>query len=368
MQQAAKILIVDDEPKSLYAMEMLLSQEPYEICFANNGETAIAQVEREQPDIILLDVMMPGLTGYEVCRTLRADPLWQHLPIVLVTALDRKEDIVEGLDAGADEFLTKPVNGAELRARVRSMLRIKRQYDELQETIALREDLADMIVHDMRTPISSLMLYTDILEKIEYSKETCNELVDKIRHQALRLNSFLGDMLMLAKMRSGKLLLNLSSIDLVALIHDTVAHYYEIADSKNITLSVDLPDEINFFMLDDKLMARVFDNLLSNAMKYSPPGTNVRVNLKYMFHNNKESKINDNPLSVYIKVTDEGSGIPKAYRETIFNKFEVVNIEQDDVAQIGLGLALCKMVVDAHNGRIYVEDNHPTGSRFIIEL
>ena len=254
MKPTAKILIVDDEPKSLYAMEMLLSQESYEICFANNGESALTQVETEAPDLLLLDVMMPDVTGYEVCRRLRADSRWQQLPIVLVTALDRKEDIVEGLEAGADEFLTKPVNGSELRARVRTMLRIKHQYDELQDTLQLREDMADMIVHDMRTPISSLMLYTDILAKTGYSHDYCEEIINKIRHQANRLNSYLGDMLLMAKMRSGDLILNKMPIDLTMLLQIAVNYHQEVADSKKIEIVLDLPNEKKMVLLDKKLM------------------------------------------------------------------------------------------------------------------
>ena len=175
-------------------MEMLLSQEPYEILFADSGQTTLDKVEAESPDLLLLDVMMPDMTGYEVCQRLKADNRWRHIPIILVTALDRKEDVVSGLDAGADEFLTKPVHGAELRARVRTMLRIKNQYDELQEALELREEMADMIVHDMRSPISALMLYTDILERRKGSPLHHERLTGKIRLQVHRLNSYLGDL------------------------------------------------------------------------------------------------------------------------------------------------------------------------------
>lgn len=364
MSPTAKILIVDDEPKSLYTMEMLLSQEPYEICFATNGESVMRQVEAEVPDVLLLDVMMPDITGYEVCRRLRADARWKQLPIVLVTALDRKEDVVEGLDAGADEFLTKPVNGPELRARVRSMLRIKSQYDELQDMLQLREDMADMIVHDMRTPISSLMLYTDILTKTGFSQDYCSEIINKIRSQAQRLNAYLGDMLLMAKMRSGDLVLHKTSVNLASQLQLSLTQHQEMAVSKNIGINLELPDEKRTFSLDIKLIERVLDNLLSNALKYSPPNSQIQVILQYLENDDRPESL----PKIRIQVNDHGPGIPKEQQETIFNKYEVVDIHPDEVPQVGLGLALCKKVVDSHNGRIYIKDNHPTGSRFIIEI
>lgn len=364
MSSTAKVLIVDDEPKSLYAMEMLLSQEPYEIYFANNGMSAIKQVKVEAPDVLLLDVMMPDITGYEVCRRLRADDRWKQLPIVLVTALDRKEDIVEGLEAGADEFLTKPVNGSELRARVRSMLRIKNQYDELQDTLQLREDMADMIVHDMRTPISSLMLYTDILTKTGYAPEYCAELISKIRNQAHRLNTFLGDMLLMAKMRSGDLILNQTSVDLATLLQFSINYHQEMAASKKIEVVLELPNEKKLFLLDQKLIERVLDNLLSNALKYSPTSSKLHMILQY----GATDEDTETSPQFIIEIKDQGPGIPEAYHDSIFNKYEIIDINQNNVPQVGLGLALCKKVVNAHNGRIYVKNNHPTGSRFIIEI
>ncbi len=364
MNPTAKILIVDDEPKSLYTMEMLLSQEPYEIYFAGNGKSALKQVETKAPDVLLLDVMMPDITGYEVCRRLRADARWQQLPIVLVTALDRKEDIVEGLDAGADEFLTKPINGSELRARVRTMLRIKSQYDELQGMLQLREDMADMIVHDMRTPLSSLMLYTDILVQTGYSLEYCQELVNKIRNQTHRLNSYLGDMLLMAKMRSGDLILNRTPVDPAAMLQFSLNYHQEMAASKQIEMVLTLPNEKKSVLLDKKLMERVLDNMLSNALKYSPLGSQVHIILQYA---GKDGDAETSPQFV-IQINDQGPGIPEAYRESIFKKYEIIGNDQNDVSQVGLGLALCKKVIEAHNGRIYIKDNHPTGSKFIIEI
>ena len=358
----SKILITDDEPKSLYTMEMLLSQEPYEIFFADGGLATISQFETDPPDALLLDVMMPDMTGYEVCRHLKADERWRHVPIILVTALDHKDDVVQGLEAGADEFLTKPVHGPELRARVQSMLRIKKQYDELQETLNLREDMANMIVHDMRNPISALLLYTDLLRLKGGASPQHEQFTQNITFQAHRLNAYLGDLLLLAKMRAGKLVLKPVLVDVVDLMKTAVQQHQELANSKGITIATKLPDQPLDLLLDKKLMQRVVDNLLSNALKFSPNNSTINLFLTYTNHGD------DNQPGLCIQVTDQGPGIPAEHRERIFDKFEIIDAQKEDIPQVGLGLAFCKLVVNAHNGKIYVENNKPTGAIFTVAI
>jgi len=149
MREQGTILIVDDDSSARDTLEALLFQEGYDLFFAANGQEALERIDDVNPDVILLDVMMPGMDGFQVCQVLKTGPNWRHVPIILVTALDSREDMVRGFDAGGDDFVSKPIDGLELRARVRSMLRIKRQYDlleaqrrELQETLHLRSKLA----------------------------------------------------------------------------------------------------------------------------------------------------------------------------------------------------------------------------------
>lgn len=363
--KTVKILITDDEPKSLYTMEMLLYKEPFEILFAQSGQATLDLVEAEPPDLILLDIMMPDMTGFEVCRVLKSDKRWQHIPIILVTALDRKEDLVRGLEAGADEFLTKPVHGLELRARVRSMLRIKKQHDDLQEALRLREVMADMIIHDMRNPISALVLYTNLMTHRNGQSLPFNELAKKINHQVHRLNSFLGDLLLLAKIGSGKLLLQTTPLNVEKLLTSAATDHQDIADSKGITFKFSLPDKPREFSLDEKLLQRVFANLISNAIKFSPNDSTISLRVSY-----PESDANSpiQQAGFRAQVIDEGPGIPEEHRERIFDKYEIIEVKHEAIPQIGLGLAMCKMAVEAHGGRIFVEENQPTGAIFTIEI
>lgn len=184
-----KILIVDDEPGTRHAMEALLYQENYELLFATSGQEAISKLAELSPDVILLDVMMPGMDGFEVCQFIKSDKQWQHIPIILVTALGSKKDLVRGIDSGADDFLSKPVSGLELSARVRSMLRIKNQYDQLEQQ---RKDLEDAL----QVKEALARVTAQRLEELEVIYQSGLDLMnsldayfmsEKIAHIALRL-------------------------------------------------------------------------------------------------------------------------------------------------------------------------------------
>lgn len=362
MNKKPQILIVDDESYARQTIEMLLLKESYELFFAEDAHEALAQLDDEIPDVILSDVMMPNMDGFELCQRIKRNPKWNHVPIILVTALDSKQDLARGLEAGADDFLHKPINGLELRARVRSMLRIKQRHDELQAALQMRQDLANMIVHDIRSPLSTILIYCDLLEaELDGHVQT----LDTIRSEANRLSSFLTDMLMMAKMEHGRLMLSQSPVDINELAVAVKNSYEPMASLKDISFHMDLPEKSNKMSLDANLWRRVLDNLVSNAVKFSPTGGNITLKVRYA-----DGGLNQNGSVPHLnlQVMDEGPGIAVEYYETIFDKFKIVATGRRDVKQVGLGLAFCKMVVEAHNGRISVAANEPRGSVFTVEL
>lgn len=365
MEETKRLLIVDDEPSARQTLEMLLLREGYGMTFAADGLEALELVEEGAPDVILLDVMMPGMDGFEVCRYLKSNPSYQHIPIILVTALDSKRDLARGLDAGADDFLHKPFNSLELRARVRSMLRIKQRHDELEQALRLREDLSNMIVHDIRNPLSSIIVYCDLLEE-NVVGEWGQAHLNTIRTEADRLSAFLTDMLMMAKMEHGRFMLSRSAVDVNELAAAAVAGYAPMAQLKQLEIALDVPDETEFVSMDANLARRVIDNLLSNAVKFSPSNGRIHVTVNYPQRDAADGA--DDAPQLRVQVKDEGPGIPVEHQETIFDKFKIVASGRRDVTQVGLGLAFCKMVVDAHEGRIYVDANEPRGSIFTVEL
>lgn len=358
MHAAHTVLIIDDEPITRAGLEALLAGQGYRLEFADNGRTGLAKAIELLPDVILLDIMMPDMDGYEVCARLRDDPRLRATPVVILTALSDKDSLVRGLDAGADEFLTKPVTGLELRARVRSMLRIKQQHDELEQLLQLREQFVNMVVHDMRSPLQVIMSYGDLLlSEAELSVEH-REWVEAINANANRLSKLLTEMLITAKMEKGQFVLHRSTVDLVRLVRDAWQQHRVIAQERRIALTLELPEQAVPAELDANLFTRVLDNLLSNALKFSPPGSAVVLRVRPVAADG----------CLRIQVLDQGPGIPAAHLDSIFNQFEIVALRRKGFTQIGLGLPFCKLVVEAHGGRLQVEPNQPTGSIFTIEL
>jgi signal transduction histidine kinase len=362
MMGIPSILVVDDEPNGFSVIEALLFREGYQLTYASSGRDALAQLDEIKPDVILLDVMMPDMDGIEVCRQIRANPQWQHIPIIMVTALSSKEDLALCLEAGADDFLSKPVNKLELRARVRSMLRIKQQYDTLKATLQLREDMANMVVHDLRTPITVILAGSQLLSIQKPPDDPDQQRLHLIQTAAQKLNSMTNDLLVLAKLDAGKLLLNRSQIDLSALASLILADFQEIARTKKLQIESHLPEEGHWILADRNLLHRAIDNLLSNAVKFSPSGSRIVFRVEYPPQATESADV-----QVRIQVADFGPGVPLELQKQIFAKYEIGNMVSG-TAQIGLGLTFCKMVAEAHRGRIFVEENQPKGAIFTIEL
>lgn len=391
MDEKNFILVIDDEPMGFEVIEAQLYREGYDLTYASSGIEALSRLDDIEPDVILLDVMMPQMNGIEVCSKIKSDPNWKHIPIIMVTALSSKEDLAQAINAGADDFLTKPVNGVELRARVRSMLRIKHQYDALQATLSLREDLSNMIVHDLRNPLTKIIASSSFLLDDSDLKEEDLRSIELIASAGRQLNSMINDLLIQAKMQSGKMVLNRSSVELNDLVAETLSEFKSVVQSKNIQLKSQLPETSLRVLVDANLIRRLIDNLLSNAYKFSPKDSTITIQVDYLGRRLEEaereeylsgststnisvknsslasSDVLPAPEQATIRITDQGFGISQELKQRIFDKYEVGKLMQG-VSQLGLGLAFCKMVVEAHGGKIFVEDNQPRGSIFIVVL
>jgi signal transduction histidine kinase len=358
LEAKPKVLIIDDDPIARETLAERLGVDNLSCLFAADAFEALEQLEEIVPDLILLDVMLPQMDGLQLCRRIKSNQHWQHVPIILVTALDSKKDMIAGLDAGADEFLSKPVDGAELRARIRSMLRIKRQYDDLQATLQLREDLVNMLVHDLRSPLGVMMLHNGaMLHNVEQLSQEWLDSAKIIHAQLHRLDSFINDMLIVAKMENGRLSLHCTLADVNQLVEQIKSSYQARADILGIQINVNLAATKSLVYLDVNLFKRVLDNLLSNALKFSPEGGIITVQV-----------MDQSETVTHIQVFDQGPGIPVEQHERIFDKFEIIELRRKGISQIGLGLAFCKMVVEAHGGQISVADNTPQGAVFTIEM
>ncbi|MTJ15301.1 response regulator [Anabaena sp. UHCC 0187] len=356
MTISPKILIIDDEPDNFDVIDTLLDNQGYELSYVNNGKQALELLEYFQPDVILLDVMMPEMNGIEFCKKFKSNSHWKHIPVIIVTALSSKEDLSQCLLAGADDFISKPINGLELRSRMRSMLRIKQQYDALQETLYLREDLSNMIVHDLRNPLTAIIMSAEILRITDYSPERQEKKTSQIITNAQKLQSMIDSLLIMAKLDSGKMTLQCTDTDIFDICSAAITDIELTITKKNIVLITKLPQPGITVSLDATLFRRVIDNLLSNAIKFTPEKSQISIFADYT------------PAGKFIiQIGDSGPGVKEELREVIFTKYEVGNLITG-AYQIGLGLAFCKMVVEAHDGYIKVEENYPTGAIFIVEI
>ncbi|HEY9662977.1 MAG TPA: hybrid sensor histidine kinase/response regulator [Allocoleopsis sp.] len=369
MKRNPSILVVDDEPIGFTVVRSLLKLEGYEFFYAASGEEALNQLSANLPDVILpdvilLDVMMPGKDGIETCWEIKANPEWTHIPIIIVTALNSKEDLARGLEAGANDFISKPVNGIELRARVRSMLRMKQQYDALKATLKLREDMSSMMVHDLRTPVTTIILGSQMLLMQSLLPPKAQERLQIVYKAGQQLSSMINELLLIAKLEAGSLILNQSELDLNVLATTVMSEFRELAHSRKLTLEAQLPDPGQWITADVNLLHRLMDNLLSNAIKFSPQGSTVTLSVEYLPHSINNGEVR---MQAKIQVADQGPGIKAELRPHIFNRYEIGEV-REDVPQFGLGLTFCKLVAEAHGGRIYVEDNSPRGAVFTVEI
>lgn len=354
----ATILVVDDTPDNLTFISGLL-RDHYRVKVATSGEKAITIAQTvPHPDLILLDILMPGLDGYEVCQHLKADPKTKQIPIIFLTVKSDIEDERRGLEIGAADYITKPVSPPILMARVKTQLNLKASYDSLQELLRSREDMVNMIVHDLRNPITNILLLSEIfLDNIDLPPQKLRKNLDIIWRSGQKLRTLVDDLLLKAKLESGHFSLDRQQIDLGELCRTALDDVQDIAGQKKLTLHLDLPEGNAFpTFVDPLLIRRAVENLLSNAIKYSPNHSQISLRLDH----SPEGQI-------HIQVMDEGPGINAELRQHIFDKYEIGTLMRG-VSQIGLGLAFCKLAVEAHGGHITVDDNQPKGSIFTITL
>ncbi len=360
MQQPV-IAIVDDHADVRESFADSLLREGYTFLLFSNGKELLVYQSTPMPDVILLDVMMPDMDGFTVCKLLKTRNKWRHIPVILITSLHSRDYMIQGLEAGAEEYLVKPVNTVELRARVRSMLRVKQQHDQLQELLSQREKIIRMIVHDMRQPIGVALMYGFLVERNAALSEANQNKVKVMVTQLKRLESLVNDILMTVKTHQGELAPQSTEVDLKQLIMDAQPDYLFQAEAANIKLRVELPVQPCVMLLDRNLILRVLDNLLINALKFSPAGSQVQIRLTCLPGNPATQRVR-------LEVIDEGPGIPTDYYSSIFDEFKIIEMREQRGPQIGLGLAYCKMAIEAHKGAIYVKANEPQGSIFVVDL
>ncbi len=361
----SQVLVVDDDPRNRKLLEEYLLGAGYEVRLAHDGRTALAMAAEQPPDLVLLDVMMPDLSGLEVCRQLKSDPRTRLSQVVLVTALDGVPQRVEGLDTGADDYIAKPVRREEFMAKVRSMLRARRltaELEEARETLsqrnakleeleALKETLTQTLVHDLKNPLAAVLGNLELMER--KSDESVVHLVRRSKAAAWRMHQMILNLLDIAQLEEGKLLLHPETIDAGSLARKACQEMEGGAAQRGVSLQIVADESGAVLKGDAAVLRRVLDNLVSNAIEHSPQGGVVRVAVALCEE------------GIEIAVADQGSGVPPEFRERIFEKFQRLESRKSvPGANRGLGLTFCRLAVEAHGGTIWVDDAPAGGALF----
>jgi len=362
MEHKPRILVVDDEAQNRRILQRYLA--PWcEVIEADSGLKALELLGTAPVDMVLLDVNMPGQDGFQTCRLIKAQPRELFLPVVLVTGLAEQEDRNRGLEAGADDFLPKPVDRRELTLRVRAFLRlreqertIRAQVQELHRLEALKDDMVSLLVHDLRNPLAG------ILSTVELALEGMGEgqLRDDLRRalqSAESLRGTLDETLSVRLLEENAITARRDDTDLAALIGAAVATLEPVARRREVKLSWDLAGE-KTAAVDRRLLQRSLENLLSNALKYTARGTEVSIEAR-----NKPDGF------VEIDVQDHGPGIPAPLKGVLFERFGSVEAQRGNERRgVGLGLYLVKLVAAAHQGDVSAHDRPGGGTIFRLRL
>jgi two-component system sensor histidine kinase/response regulator len=356
------VLIVDDDEKNIKLLKVMLQKENYDLVSAGSGEEALRITAERSPDIILLDIMMPGMDGFEVCRRLKANAETKVVPVLIITALAEKQDRVKAMEAGADDFLNKPIEKTELVVRVKSLLRIKDYHGQLlennreiseknrslQELEKVKDGLTHMIVHDLRNPLTAISMSIELVQlRGENLNDSQRKAMSNIVQRCDDLNNMIQSILDIQRMEEGQLKPEMAATDIVALTEEALQQLSYQMEKENKLLTFTKPESLPELHFDGNLIKRVIGNLMSNAIRHTPNEGKIDIDIRY----------EPDEHQIMLSIADNGDGLAPEYHEKIFEKFEQASLKLKGVrrGKSGLGLTFSKMAVEAHGGRIWVE-------------
>jgi two-component system, sensor histidine kinase and response regulator len=359
----ARILVVDDDAIARRSLRAMLERGHYLVETVGSGADALRILPSYRPELVLLDILMPGMDGIETCRQIRAIPGGDLLPIIFLTADERPETHADAFRAKGDDFLRKPVFPTELIVRIRSLMRLKRLQAEIQaERDALidaqkqREQLFEFIVHDLKNPLATIQVGLDLLSDHPENAPSLQNQLLRIRETAQSMGRMVQNILDIGRAEQMGLEVHRTRLVLSDWLPSLLREVEYRAQRLNQKMNWDCPSDLEI-EADQDLLRRVLLNLLDNALKYSPSGSQTQI----------EAGVAEG--GVCFRVRDQGQGIPEHMREVIFDKF--IRLEDEGArtrSSSGLGLTFCQVVAEAHGGRIWVEENQPRGSVFVVEI
>jgi signal transduction histidine kinase len=361
-----RILIVDDDRLNLRILRRILETEGYELAEAGSGEQALVVYEQFRPDLVLLDVIMPGIDGFETCRELKRVHGDDCAPVIFITAKNDSDDVVAGLTAGGVDYLPKPFHTKEVLARIRTHLQnqllaeqLKSLVEQLSNANAAKNRFLGMAAHDLRNPLASIRGLAEFLRDGTVGELTADQLdlINTIHGASQSMLILVNDLLDVATIEAGELKLQLAPHDLGELVAKSVFLANINAAKKHTQILFEARGSGPLLAIDAPKIRQVVDNLLSNAVKYSPPHATITVELQ------------SGSSTCSLGVKDQGPGIPADERDRLFKDFSRLSAKPTGGEQsTGLGLAICRKIVEAHHGSIVAENLPAGGCEFRITL
>ncbi len=365
-EEGERVLVVDDSPQNRLVATGHLEAAGYQVLDASSGEAALEILAIEKVDLVVLDVLMPGIGGFEACRRMRATPAIADIPILFLTALGDREATGPALEAGGDDLLPKPFHRAELLLRVRALIRVRKTTLRLQQALHVlaeqnetlrriehdKRRISQLIVHDLRGPIGAAMANAQLL-KLSAKPEHA-EMVGDILIAMQQLDRTARDLLDLSRAEAGELTPHLEEISLTELAAEVASAMRGLARWTQIEIEIDIGTERA--VADRELMRRLLQNLVHNALKHAPHGSSVVI----------EAVVDRDGLM--LRVQDRGAGVPPAEVERIFERFVTLDADAARSGSHGLGLTFCRLAAEAHGGRIWVERRPEGGASFCVRI
>lgn len=365
------VLVVDDDTENIDILTALLEGE-YDISVATDGEAALAFAGDRSPHLILLDIMMSGMDGYEVCKRLKQGAATRDIPVIFLSALADEADQETGLNLGAADYITKPYSPSLVRARVRNHVNLRRAqletvkqfdalqdaYQKLREMEEQRDDLSHMLVHDLRTPLTSMLAGVNLcmirLRDSENASPEMGLMLENVKNTGLKLNRMLTTLLDVSRLESGTMPLSVREARIGDIMQSALQSLQSLTKNHRISVHCDGAETVT---ADQDILERIIVNLLMNSLQHTPEGGEI------------ELAAATEKNWVRITVTDTGPGIPPEFHEKIFQKFgRIATRDVERGSSAGLGLTFCKLAVEAHGGSIHVENVPDKGARLSIRL
>ncbi|GAB1421034.1 response regulator [Anaerolineales bacterium] len=360
--KTSTILIVDDDDLSRTLLHNILKHH-YEVFTASNGHEAIEILDNQSIDLILLDIMMPYLNGFEVLSYVRTHTLFTRLPVILISARSNSHDVVRGLQEGANDYISKPIDFEIVLARVKTQLMIKQLMDERERTIEeleashrIRAKLFHIVSHDINNPLGNIRMAEYILgRKLSNMPETQTELMT-IRESLSAMEEIVSNFMELVDMWTGRIRIKEEETLIHRVIYQTVFQYELRANEKGIQINIDGVRESSL-ITDGSRLGQILSNFISNAIKYSPANTVIRI----------ITEDREDGLRIYVK--DQGPGIPENEEHLLFKEFSrLSNVPTGGESSSGLGLWIVQYLSNLMDGQCGVEKPVEGGSNFWVEL